>query len=513
MVVADEMDADFDRVRVVQALADERYGDQNTDGSHSVRDFFEPMRKVGRHGPVHAGGGGGQGLGRPRPASARAAQHFVHHRASGRQLGYGELAERAAAVARPRSRDPEAQDPRPSGATSARAASSWTSPTSSPGRAVFGIDARMDGMLHASIERPPVVGGKPTSFDKEAALKVAGVRHVVELDGAGLSQGFKPLGGVAVVADHTWARAAGAQGPEGDLGPGARRRPRLGRVSQGAGDQGHRSRPRSCATGATWTRRSARRPSGSRPSTTRRTSPTAPSSRRPPWPRCATEAARSGPAPRTPWARRKEVATALGPPGREGHAPRDPPGRRLRPQVEARFHPRGGAPLAEGRPAGQGDLDAGGRDPARVLPLRERAAPRSGPGRGGQRRRLATPHRLPHHRLHLRRQGRVPAELGAGPGLLRPALRRAQPAPRERPHRPPRPHRVAALGGEHLPRLRHRLLRGRAGPRRGRRSQGLPPEADRRAPARRPEGRAAPTTRTTTPRSRTIPSTRGACAT
>ena len=47
MVVADEMDADFERVRVVQALADERYGDQNTDGSHSVRDYFEPMRKVG----------------------------------------------------------------------------------------------------------------------------------------------------------------------------------------------------------------------------------------------------------------------------------------------------------------------------------------------------------------------------------------------------------------------------------------------------------------------------------
>ena len=47
MVVADEMEADFDRVEVVQALADERYGDQNTDGSHSVRDFFEPMRTIG----------------------------------------------------------------------------------------------------------------------------------------------------------------------------------------------------------------------------------------------------------------------------------------------------------------------------------------------------------------------------------------------------------------------------------------------------------------------------------
>ena len=47
LVLADEMDADFDRVRVVQAPGDERYGSQNTDGSHSIRDFFEPMRKVG----------------------------------------------------------------------------------------------------------------------------------------------------------------------------------------------------------------------------------------------------------------------------------------------------------------------------------------------------------------------------------------------------------------------------------------------------------------------------------
>jgi isoquinoline 1-oxidoreductase beta subunit len=75
------------------------------------------------------------------------------------------------------------------------------------GRAVFGIDARMEGMLHASIERSPVVGRKPISFDREGALKVPGVRHVEELETVGLSQGMKPLGGVAVVADHTWAAA------------------------------------------------------------------------------------------------------------------------------------------------------------------------------------------------------------------------------------------------------------------------------------------------------------------
>jgi isoquinoline 1-oxidoreductase subunit beta len=221
MVVADEMEADFDRVRVVQALADERYGDQNTDGSHSVRDFFEPMRKVGATARYMLTAAAAKAWGVP-PAECEATQHFVHHRASGRKLGYGELAERAAAIPAP---DPAS--------LKLKTRAEWRYigkgrklvdvPDIVTGRAVFGIDARMDGMLHASIERPPVVGGKATAFDKEAALKVPGVRHVIELETAGLSQGFKPLGGVAVVADHTWAALQGRKalkvawnpGPEG----------------------------------------------------------------------------------------------------------------------------------------------------------------------------------------------------------------------------------------------------------------------------------------------------------
>ncbi len=207
MVVADEMEADFDRVRVVQALGDERYGDQNTDGSHSVRDFFEPMRKVGATARYMLRTAGAQAWGVPLE-ECEASQHFVHHRATGRRLGYGELAERAAAI------------PAPDPATlKLKERAEWRYigkgrklvdvPDIVTGRAVFGIDARTEGMLHASIERCPVVGGKPTTFDREAALKVSGVRHVVEIEPAALSEGFKPLGGVAVVADHTWAALQG----------------------------------------------------------------------------------------------------------------------------------------------------------------------------------------------------------------------------------------------------------------------------------------------------------------
>lgn len=219
MVVADEMEADFDRVRVVQALADERYGDQNTDGSHSVRDFFQPMRKVGASARYMLVAAAAAVWGVP-ASECEAVQHFVHHKASGRKLGYGELAERAAAI------------PAPDPATlKFKTRAEWRYigkgrklvdvPDIVTGRAVFGIDARAEGMLHASIERSPVVGGKPTGFDREAALKVPGVRHVVELDTAGLSEGFKPLGGIAVVADHTWAALQGRKALKVAWNPGA----------------------------------------------------------------------------------------------------------------------------------------------------------------------------------------------------------------------------------------------------------------------------------------------------
>jgi len=219
MVVADEMEADFDRVEIVQALADERYGDQNTDGSHSVRDFFEPMRVVGasaRHMLV-AAAAATWGVD---AAQCEAREHRVHHSASGRSLGYGELAERAAAVPAPdkaalklKSRDQWRYIGK--GQTLVDISDIVT------GKAVYGIDAKAEGMLHASIERCPSLGGRPTAFDEAAAHKVPGVRRVVKIEAVGKPPLFKPLGGVAVVADHTWAALKGreALAVKWDLGP------------------------------------------------------------------------------------------------------------------------------------------------------------------------------------------------------------------------------------------------------------------------------------------------------
>ncbi len=207
MVVADELGADFERVTVVQALGDPRYGSQDTDGSHSVRDYFVPMQQVGAAARQMLIGAAAAAWKVP-AAECEAAAHAVHHRASGRSLGFGELAERAAA------------QPVPDKASLAlKKRSEWRYIGKGrtlvdvgdivTGRAGYGIDAVLPGMLHGSIERPPTVGGKALRFDGEAALKVRGVRKVVTLEGAGIAPGFAPLGGVAVLADNTWAALQG----------------------------------------------------------------------------------------------------------------------------------------------------------------------------------------------------------------------------------------------------------------------------------------------------------------
>jgi isoquinoline 1-oxidoreductase subunit beta len=74
---------------------------------------------------------------------------------------------------------------------------------------MFGIDARLDGMVYASIEHPPVLGGKVTSYDNQEALKVAGVRQTIQIDPFKPPPAFQPLGGIAVIADNTWAAFQG----------------------------------------------------------------------------------------------------------------------------------------------------------------------------------------------------------------------------------------------------------------------------------------------------------------
>ncbi len=220
-VLADELGADFARVKIVQGDGDARYGDQNTDGSHSVKDFYSVMRVAGASARSMLTGAAAARWGVP-AARLIVHDHAVHDPATGEQAGFGELAEAAAALPVP---DPKTVTLRPDAElVKSRGPLPFVdAPAFATGQAVYGADVRLPGMLTAVVLRPPVVGGRATRVDDARALAVPGVRKVVRLPEWKAPAGFQPLGGVAVVADHTWAALQGREAlvVEWEHGPNA----------------------------------------------------------------------------------------------------------------------------------------------------------------------------------------------------------------------------------------------------------------------------------------------------
>src|SRR5262245_11864936 len=209
LVVADELDADWKKVKIEQAIGDPRYGDQNTDGSHSIRSFFDIMRQAGTTTRFMLVQAAAQQW-NVKPAECVTELHVVLHRPTGRRLGYGELAASAAKLPLPQ---PEQTEPPFKSKSSWRyigkGMPSYDLEALCTGNAVDGMDARVDGMVYASIEHPPVLGGKVKSYDDKEALQVAGVRQTISIDPFKPPPAFQPLGGIAVIADNTWAAFQG----------------------------------------------------------------------------------------------------------------------------------------------------------------------------------------------------------------------------------------------------------------------------------------------------------------
>jgi isoquinoline 1-oxidoreductase subunit beta len=208
MVAADELDADWQRVRVEQAIGDPRYGDQNTDGSKSIRDFYDALREAGATARLMLERAAAAKWGVP-VAECRAQNHQVVHK-GGRALGFGELATLATKQKVPGKEELRLKTPAEfryigHGVPIVDLADICT------GRAIYGIDARLPGMVYASIERSPVLGGRLKSCDDREALKVKGVRRTVVIEAAQPPYGFQALGGVAVIADSSWAALQGRQ--------------------------------------------------------------------------------------------------------------------------------------------------------------------------------------------------------------------------------------------------------------------------------------------------------------
>jgi isoquinoline 1-oxidoreductase beta subunit len=206
MLIADELGADPARVVVRQAIGDKKYGDQNTDGSSSIRKFYDHLRQAGAAARMMLVSAAAKRW-KVRPETCTTRMHEVVHLPSKRALGFGALVPAAAKLP-----VPKAIALRPEKELSQIAAASLPlldGPAYVDGSAVFGADVVLPNMLIAVIARPPVVGGKLVRHDASRALKVPGVKRVVLMPEPTPPYMFQPWGGVAVVATNTWAALKG----------------------------------------------------------------------------------------------------------------------------------------------------------------------------------------------------------------------------------------------------------------------------------------------------------------
>ena len=201
-IVADEMEAAWDRIHVIQAKGDPRYGDQNTDGSKSIRINLQRLREMGasvrfmlenaaaNHWKVPA-------------AECRAEQHQVIH-SSGKQLAFAELVDKALSITPPEAGELKLKERR-----------EWRYINKGiahidlhdivTGNTHFAADVREPKAKVAIIERPPVLGGRIKNLDDEAAREVPGVIDIILLPEPQGAPMFQPKGGVAVIAETTWS--------------------------------------------------------------------------------------------------------------------------------------------------------------------------------------------------------------------------------------------------------------------------------------------------------------------
>jgi isoquinoline 1-oxidoreductase subunit beta len=206
-IVADELDADWTRVKLVQAIGDEKYGDQDTDGSHSVRGSFDTLREAGATARLMLVRAAATQWGVP-AAECSTNSHTVVHKSSGKKLGYGELAAAAGKLEVPKKEEIKLK-PRSEWRYIGKGTASYDLKDMCTGKAAYGQDAHMEGMLYASVAHPPVFGSSVKSVDDKAALGIAGVKRTETIDSFKPPIGFQALGGVAVLADNTWSAMQG----------------------------------------------------------------------------------------------------------------------------------------------------------------------------------------------------------------------------------------------------------------------------------------------------------------
>lgn len=194
MILAEELDAEFSQIRLEQASPGPDFPRLGTGGSQSLMTLWDPLRQAGAAARTMLVGAAAARWGVTLDSCATERSHVVH-RASGRKLAYRDLL--ADAAKQPVPAKPvlkKVADFKLLGRDQRR----LDGPAIVVGKAVYGLDVRRPGMLYTVVARPTVLGSKAAKVDSDAALKVPGVKRVVEISR-----------GVAVVADTTWAAQQG----------------------------------------------------------------------------------------------------------------------------------------------------------------------------------------------------------------------------------------------------------------------------------------------------------------
>ena len=236
MMIAEELDADWSKVRVEQADLDDNFGGQSAGGSTSTQGNYLPMRRIGAACRQMLVATAAKRW-KVAEAECTTSPGRVVHAKSKRSLGYGELATEAATLTPPSVDTLKLKDPKDFRILG-KPVANVDNHALVTGKPLFGIDVKVPGMLHAVIQRSPVIGGKVKTANLDAIKKLPGVRNVLIIAPAPSSAagpadtttepgtviaaaGMEP--GVAIVAD-TWWQAQSARRSlvvDWDSGPGA----------------------------------------------------------------------------------------------------------------------------------------------------------------------------------------------------------------------------------------------------------------------------------------------------
>ncbi|MFC1593304.1 molybdopterin cofactor-binding domain-containing protein [Candidatus Neomarinimicrobiota bacterium] len=190
MIIAEELEADWSKVKVVQGDLNDKFGSQVTGGSASVRTSYDKLRKAGATAREMLLSAAAIQWGVSKD-QCKAENGFIVNIANNEKLGYGQLINAANNIKVPE--NPPLKDPKDFKIIG-KSKKSLGQSNKIDGTLKYGFDLQFPDMLTAIVIHCPVIGGAPISFDKSETLKVPGVKNV-----------FKISTGVAIVGKNTWS--------------------------------------------------------------------------------------------------------------------------------------------------------------------------------------------------------------------------------------------------------------------------------------------------------------------